>query len=105
MREFVEHAFSYAGIMLEWEGSERGENDIVNKVEIKETHIRPGDSIVEIDPHYFRPAGVEYLRADCSKARRQLDWEPSVKFKDLIKIMVDADMELTGLVARGEGKK
>jgi GDPmannose 4,6-dehydratase len=47
---------------------------------------------VEVDPRYFRPAEVDHLLADASKARRVLGWEPSVTFKDLVRIMVDADL-------------
>jgi GDPmannose 4,6-dehydratase len=51
-----------------------------------------GDAIIEIDPRYFRPTEVEFLLGDATKARRKLGWEPKVKFKDLVKIMVDADI-------------
>jgi GDPmannose 4,6-dehydratase len=57
---------------------------------------------VEIDPRYFRPAEVDVLVGDYSKARRQLGWEPKTKFKDLVKLMVDADIEL--LRRHREGK-
>jgi len=66
VREFVESAFSYAG--LDWS-----------------KHVR-------IDPRYFRPTEVDSLRADPSRARRVLEWEPRVKFQDLIRMMVDADI-------------
>lgn len=49
---------------------------------------------VEIDPRYFRPTEVDLLIGDASKARRILKWEPKTKFKDLVRVMVDADMEL-----------
>src|SRR5579884_4380268 len=48
---------------------------------------------VEIDPRYFRPAEVDELRGDMSKARRLLKWEPKVKFRELVKMMVDADLD------------
>jgi len=60
---------------------------------------------VEIDPRYFRPTEVEFLLADSSKARRELGWEPKVTFKELVRIMVDADMEAIGLEPIGEGKR
>ncbi len=60
---------------------------------------------VEIDPRYFRPTEVDYLMADPSKAQRTFDWEPRVFFKDLVRIMVDADLELLGLDSPGEGRK
>ncbi|RJR27582.1 GDP-mannose 4,6-dehydratase [candidate division WWE3 bacterium] len=79
VREFLEEAFSYAG--LDWQEH------------------------VEIDPRYFRPTEVEFLLADASKARRKLNWNPKVGFKDLVRIMVDADMEAAGLTPVGEGKR
>ena len=78
---------------------------IVKEVENEVSNIKPGDIVVEIDPRYFRPTDVGYLLADTSKAKNRLDWEPKVKFKDLVKIMVDADIELVGLIPKGNGKK
>ena len=48
---------------------------------------------VEIDPRYFRPAEVDELRGDMGKARRLLKWEPKVKFRELVRMMVDADLK------------
>ncbi len=59
---------------------------------------------VEIDPRYFRPTEVDYLLSDPIKAKKELNWEPKVKFHELVKIMVDADLELAGLECPGEGK-
>ncbi len=66
--ELVEEAFSYAG--LDWRDH------------------------VEIDPKYYRPAEVDYLLADASKAKRVLGWEPRTRFEDLVRLMVDADIQL-----------
>lgn len=60
---------------------------------------------VRIDERYFRPTEVDYLEADTSKAKKLLNWEPRVKFHELVRIMVDADLELLGLDAPGDGKK
>jgi len=60
---------------------------------------------VEIDPRYFRPTEVEFLLADATKARRELGWEPKITFRELVRIMVDADMEAIGLTPPGEGKR
>ena len=79
VREFLELAFSYAG--LDW-------NDYV-----------------EIDQRYIRPLEVNHLQADCSKAASKLGWSPKVQLHDLAKIMVDSDMELHGLSPIGEGKE
>jgi len=60
---------------------------------------------VVIEPKYFRPTEVQELRADSSKARKKLNWAPKITFNDLIKIMVDADLEMLGLDPPGQGKK
>lgn len=60
---------------------------------------------VEIDSRYFRPAEVEVLYGDTSKAKKELNWEPKIKFQDLVKIMVDADFRALNLEAPGEGDK
>jgi len=79
VKEFVKEAFSYAG--LDWQ------------------------KFVKIDPRYFRPTEVENLIADTARARKALNWQPKVAFKDLTKIMVDADMRAAGLKPIGEGDK
>jgi len=68
VREFVQTAFDYVG--LDWE------------------------KYVEIDPKYFRPNEVDILQGDASKAERMFGWRPKVKFSELVKLMVDADMKL-----------
>jgi GDPmannose 4,6-dehydratase len=60
---------------------------------------------VKIDPHYYRPNEVDFLQADPGKAQRVFGWEPRVFFKDLVRIMVDADLELAGLESPGEGAR
>ncbi|MGH7410835.1 MAG: GDP-mannose 4,6-dehydratase, partial [Candidatus Methylomirabilis sp.] len=60
---------------------------------------------VEIDPRYFRPTEVSLLQADASEAKRRIGWQPRVTFRDLVRIMVDADLEAAGLTAPGEGKR
>jgi GDPmannose 4,6-dehydratase len=77
MREFVEEAFGYAG--LDWRQH------------------------VEIDARYFRPTEVDYLQADSSRARERLGWDPKITYKDLARIMVDADLEMVGLKPIGDG--
>ena len=76
VREFLEEAFSYAGLDME-------------------EHVR-------IDSRYFRPTEVEELVSDPAKAGKKLNWNPKIKFNDLVKIMVDADMRAVGLEPVGE---
>jgi GDPmannose 4,6-dehydratase len=60
---------------------------------------------VVIESVYFRPTEVPELKADSNKARKRLNWVPRISFKDLVKIMVDADLELLGLDSPGHGKR
>lgn len=60
---------------------------------------------VEVDPRYFRPTEVPFLQADPSEAKRRLGWETRVRFPELVRIMMDADLEAVGLPAPGEGKR
>jgi GDPmannose 4,6-dehydratase len=106
VREFIEHTFNYTGIEIEWKGKGLEEKGIVSSLSSALTStLKIGDILIEIDPRYFRPTEVNFLLADASKAREKLGWEPKVKFKELIKIMVDADIELKGLNSPGEGQR
>ncbi|MBI4847162.1 MAG: GDP-mannose 4,6-dehydratase [Nitrospirae bacterium] len=106
VKEFVELSFRYAGIELEWRGDGMQEKGFVSSIAPSlNIELKNGDVLVEIDPQYFRPAEVDHLLADASRAKEKLDWVPKVTFKELVQIMVDADMELLGVVSPGEGKR
>ena len=60
---------------------------------------------VKIDPRYFRPTEVDYLEADIRKAKKIIGWDPKVKYHDLVRIMMDADLELVGMESPGVGKE
>lgn len=84
VREFAERTAKYLDINLVWEGEgikEKGLNKKTKQV------------IIEIDPAYFRPAEVDLLRGDYSKAKKELGWKPKVKFEELVEIMAKADYE------------
>jgi GDPmannose 4,6-dehydratase len=91
VREFCDNAFRTAGMEVEWNGS---------GVEEKGVDKKSGKTVVEVDPRYFRPTEVDMLLGDASKAKEILGWEPKVKFSELVKIMVEADMKL--LKEKGE---
>lgn len=104
VKEFVNTAFEYAGIELEWKGEKTDEKGIVKSVDRRwEYVLKSGQVIIEIDPRYFRPTEVEFLQADITKVREKLGWEPRTTFEELVKIMVDYDMRLVGLEPIGEG--
>jgi GDPmannose 4,6-dehydratase len=106
VREFVEEAFTYAGVELEWRGAGVETLGIVRSIDPEKVTglagFRVGDPIVHIDPRYFRPAEVDYLLADPAKSRRVLGWEPKVTFRELVRVMTDADLESAGLKAPGQ---
>ncbi len=84
VREFCTLAFKYVGIELRWEGE--GVNE-------KGVDVATGKVLVEVDPRFFRPAEVEQLLGDPTKAKTLLGWNPrKTSFEELIKIMVDHDM-------------
>lgn len=106
VREFLEKAFSYAGIEIEWRGEGIEEKGIIASVDYSiHSNLKPGDIVIEIDPKYFRPTEVEHLQADITKAKQRLGWQPRTTFHELVKIMVDYDMKLAGLEPVGEGIK
>ena len=95
VREFCTLAFAQAGIEIRWEGT---------GVDEKGIDAATGKVLVEIDPKYFRPAEVEQLLGDPTKARTLLGWNPTkTSFRELIRIMVEHDMRFVKkLKVRGE---
>jgi GDPmannose 4,6-dehydratase len=87
VREFVENAFKVVGIDIEWEGE--GDNEIGKDA-------NNGKVLVKVNPEFFRPAEVDILIGDYSKAKKELGWEPKVKFEELVKMMVEKDLERIG---------
>lgn len=84
VREFSEEAFRIGGIELAWRGKGLQEEGIDRKT---------GRVIVKIDPEYFRPNEVNYLCGDAAKAKRVLKWSPKVGFKELVRLMVESDLQ------------
>jgi GDPmannose 4,6-dehydratase len=104
IRELVERAFGYMGVEIEWRGQGMSETGVVRSADRKWSHLdASGATLVEIDQRYFRPTEVAYLQADIGKARKKLSWEPRVTFDELIKIMVDYDVQAAGLIPVREG--
>jgi GDPmannose 4,6-dehydratase len=88
VKEFIDESFRIAGIEIEWKGSGVDEKGLDKK---------SGKVLVEINPKYFRPTEVELLIGDPAKAKQKLGWEPKVKFKELVKIMTEADLKKAGV--------
>jgi GDPmannose 4,6-dehydratase len=85
IKEFVNRAFACVDIPLQWEGE--GEKEFA-------FDLNKGKPLVFIDPKYYRPAEVNLLMGDYSKAKSILNWEPTVKFDKLVEIMVNHDLKL-----------
>jgi GDPmannose 4,6-dehydratase len=106
VREFAEKAFKYAGIDIKWEGEGIEEQGIISSFNAAERgDLKKDDTVIKIDPKYFRPAEVDFLEADITKAKEKLNWKPRVTFEDLIKIMVDYDLKLAGKTFPGKGEE
>ncbi|MCE9551782.1 MAG: GDP-mannose 4,6-dehydratase [Planctomycetes bacterium] len=86
VREFCEQAFAEVGLPLTWRGQGLEEQGVDAKGEVR----------VAIDAHYLRPAEVDLLIGDASKARRTLGWEPTVSFAELVRMMVQYDRQWVG---------
>lgn len=87
VREFVECAFAEVGVKIEWKGT---------GVDEKGYDKKTGKLLVDVNPRYFRPAEVELLWGDATKAETQLGWKRKVDFKGLVSMMVQADMKKYG---------
>jgi GDPmannose 4,6-dehydratase len=85
VRDFVNMAFAETGIQLRWEGKAENEKGI---------DVSTGKLVVEIDPKYYRPAEVDLLVGDATKAKTKLGWAPKYSVETLCKEMVQADIEL-----------
>lgn len=85
VREFVEIAFEHIGVTLEWRGTGAEEVGL---------DAATGKTLVKVNPKFFRPAEVDILLGDCSKAEKKLGWKREISFKELVQRMVDHDIAL-----------
>ncbi|MBU5638272.1 GDP-mannose 4,6-dehydratase [Geomonas sp. Red69] len=95
VREFAEQVFGSLGMELTWKGEGEQEQGI---------DVKTGKVLIEIDPRYFRPAEVDLLLGDATKARRELGWEPRTSFPQLVKMMTEADLAIAERELRADGK-
>ncbi|XP_066848644.1 GDP-mannose 4,6 dehydratase isoform X2 [Anser cygnoides] len=85
VREFVEKSFKHIGKTIVWEG--KNENEVGRCKETGKIHVT-------VNHKYYRPTEVDFLQGDCTKAKQKLNWKPRVTFDELVREMVDADVEL-----------
>jgi GDPmannose 4,6-dehydratase len=81
VREFIEESFKIAGMPITWEG--KGLEEIAKS---------NGKRVVKVSPKFYRPTELECLSANISKAKKELKWQPKTSFKELIKMMVESDI-------------
>ncbi len=118
VKEFVELAFDNLGIRLSWKGKEKDERGVIESIDWSKAEtmvdyksgkdkfrcslnykLKAGDTLIGIDPVYYRPTEVDMLIGDPSKAEKLLGWKTEIKFHELISLMVKADLEK--VLARG----
>ncbi|WP_415902797.1 GDP-mannose 4,6-dehydratase [Neptuniibacter sp. QD29_5] len=101
VREFIEASLAVVGIQLEWEGAGVDEIGVVKSVASSEIACELninlsnliGQTIIRIDPYYFRPTEVDVLLGDATKAKQKLNWEPSISFEQLVHEMMTSDLK------------
>jgi GDPmannose 4,6-dehydratase len=93
VRDFVQHSAAEVGIALEWCGSGANEYAIVADAP-DDSRVKRGQRIVEIDHRYFRPAEVETLLGDPTKAKEKLGWSPKITFAELVREMMRSDVAI-----------
>ncbi len=94
VREFAEKVFARLEMPLEWQGEGMHEKGI---------DTRSGRVVIEVDPAYFRPAEVDLLLGDSSKARQKMKWQPKTDLDGLVAMMVDSDLKLAEREKRANG--
>ncbi len=99
VREFVEKAFEVVGIKIRWEGENENSKGIIEKIDKNNVNknLKIGDVVVEVDKNLYRPAEVDLLVGDATKAKNVLGWQPKTSFEELVKIMVEAELKIVGL--------
>ncbi|MBI3350590.1 MAG: GDP-mannose 4,6-dehydratase [Burkholderiales bacterium] len=108
VRSFVTHAAQEIGLEVEWTGDGVDAAAVVRSINpaySSEYVVKPGDTLVRVDPRYFRPTEVETLLGDPTKAREKLGWQPKYTFKQLVAEMAISDLAKAKKLANGLGKQ
>jgi len=111
IREFAELTFKEIGIEIEWKGKGEKEKGVVKSINFDKAKklinydssfgyrldfsnkVKKGDTVIIIDPNYYRPTEVELLIGNPAKAKKVLNWKAKTKFNDLVKLMIKSDLE------------
>ncbi len=93
VRDFIDAAATQLGMRLAWHGSGLEETATLEQTSYE--GARRGQTIIRVDPRYFRPTEVETLLGDASKAHEKLGWKPSTSFSQLVTEMVQSDLDAT----------
>ena len=94
VRDFVKLAFKHIGVEVEFKGQGVDEVGIASKCSNKSYNLKPGQTVVCVDPKYFRPTEVDILVGDPSKAKNELGWEPKISLEELVEDMMKSDLKL-----------
>ena len=105
VRDFISLAFAEVGIILRFEGTDVDEKGIIDSIDQKKfetstsqqlnkSTLATGQTLIEVDPRYFRPTEVEFLIGDPTKAKEKLGWEPKYNLQALLEDMMQADVKL-----------
>ena len=102
VRDFVRMSFAELGIEIEFSGKDEHEKGVIVDVDdeklkelgLNKEALKPGQTIVKVDPKYFRPTEVDLLLGDPTKAKTKLGWQPKYDLPALVKDMVAADLQL-----------
>lgn len=102
VRDFVKMSFAELGIEIEFSGKDENEKGVIIDVDqalvlslgLNDTYLKPGVTVVSVDPKYFRPTEVDLLLGDPTKSKTQLGWEPKYDLPMLVKEMIHADLQL-----------
>jgi GDPmannose 4,6-dehydratase len=94
VREFIERAAAEIGVEIDWRGKGVDEVGVVRRTPDRGPALQVGQTIVRIDPRYFRPSEVDTLLGDATKAKHQLGWQPRIGFGELVAEMMRQDLAL-----------
>ncbi|MGM0498428.1 MAG: GDP-mannose 4,6-dehydratase [Bacteroidota bacterium] len=102
IREFIHMTFENLGVGIKFTGENENEKGVIdsidtkklNRLNINTDHIKSGDTIIEVDPDYYRPTEVDQLIGNPAKAKKVLNWEPRYSINELIEEMTQSDLEL-----------